>query len=166
MAKKLQQSELDGHGDSRIETPESTALSERYPVGCLTLRENAPPEEWPTSLQVGTPKWRAAIVNASCTPDLVIGAEWSEPYTVVDWLVMWRESVDEETGEVKRYPWLVLFCQDGSLIGTSSQTVPHMLARALQLYTAEQWKAGIGVKFRRRPNRAGTRSYHEMRVVS
>lgn len=131
----------------------------------LTLAQDAPPEEWPTSLQVGSPKWRAAIVNSACTPDLNIGAEWSEQFTVTDWLVMWREGVDESTGEVRKYPWLSLICANGDVIGTSSAVVPRQLARMLETYSADEWSAGIKVKFRRRLNRSGTKTYHEMRVV-
>ena len=131
----------------------------------LTLAQDASPEEWPTSLQVGSSRWRAAIVNSACTPDLNIGAEWSEPFTVTDWLVMWREGVDESTGEVKKYPWLSLICANGDVIGTSSAVVPHQLARMLKTYSPAEWAAGIKVKFRRRLNRSGTKTYHEMRVV-
>lgn len=165
MAKKLQQSELDGQGDDRQERQQQTQLVEQYPSGCLTLRDGDPPESWPTSLEVGSSKWKAALVNSACTPDLNIGADWSEPFTVTDWLVMWRETADQETGEINRYPWLSLICQDGSIIGTSSEVVPHAIARMLRSYTAEEWRAGIKVRVRRRTNRAGTRSYHELRVV-
>lgn len=167
MAKRMQHTEIDERNDEcQVINPlRETALAERYPEGCMDISVNTPPDQWPTSLQVNSPEWKAALVNAACTPDLEIGAEWSEPIEVTDWLIMIRETADPTTGEVNQYPWLTLIAQDGTMIGTSSAVVPHQLARMLRAYSAEEWKAGIKVRFRRRMNRQHTKTYHEMRIV-
>lgn len=140
-------------------------IVQRFPVGCLQITAQTPPDQWPTSLVKGSPQHKAAIVNCACTPDVEVGHEWSETFRVVDWLIMVRESVDEKTGEIREYPWLALICDDGSIVGTSSQIVPHQLARVLREYTEEEWLKGIPMKIRRRMSRGGGRSYHELRVA-
>jgi len=167
VTKRLKQHELEETGNGvDAQSPETSVAVRWDEPGCITLRQDSPPEEWPTSLQVGSPAWKAALVNSALTPDLVIGNDWSEVYHVTDWLVSWRESVDEKTGEVRKYPWLTLFCANGTIVGTSSSVIPHELARMLRVFTPEEWAVGIGVRFRSRVNRAGNRHYHEMRVVT
>ncbi len=137
-------------------------LASIRPQGTVAVTDD--PTTWPSSYEPGSPSWQAAVVNSALTPDVVIGPEWSPAVTMTGWMATRRESVEETTGEVSHYPWLVFQCADGSIVGTSSPIVAQQLARLLAVYPPEQWARGVSVQFRRRTSRSGDKSYHEMRV--
>jgi len=146
--------------------PLPNGLAERYPTGCLSITIDTPPEKWPTSFVVGSREWKAAVVNASCTPDTPVEPQWSDTFHVQNWLVMVREKDDPKTGEISRFRWLALFCSNGDIIGTSSDYAPHGLARALRVYTEEEWQAGVPFRIRARKSKTTGHYYHELRAQS
>lgn len=157
MAKRLQHSELDQ------ETP--LQVIERLPPGFLEVSDDTPIEQWPTNLQVGSPRWKAYLVNAATTPDLFLTPGEEVTLEAVHWIVVRTEREDEKTGEVRRFTQLVLFDRDGNTFATSGEFARHDLARVLRAYDPAEWAAGITFRVKSRPNRAGTRSYHQLRVI-
>jgi len=141
------------------------ALAERYPAGCLEITVDTPIEQWPSSFEPGSRAFKAAVLNAMLTPDVQVAESWSEPYLVTDWIRMIRETVDARTGEIRKYPWLALFCKDGEIIGTSSDVAPHQFARGLRQFTAAEWKEGIPWQIRAKKSRTSPGYYHQLRVA-
>lgn len=157
MAKRLQSADLD--------TPPETAVDVRMAPGFLSVSDDMEIADWPTSLRVGTPQWKAYLVNAATTPDLFLVPGEEVQFTAVHWLVQRAEREDEKTGEVRRFTQLVLFDADGNTFATSGHVAMHDLARVLRVYSPEEWAVGLTFNIRSRPNRAGTRNYHQIRVV-
>lgn len=156
MAKKLQSEQLDEQPETRVSTV--------TPPQTLVARRDDPPESWPTSLQVGSPRWKALLLNAQTTPDVTVTNGEEVVFTAVDWLVQWTERIDRQTGEVSQFSQVVLFSRDGDTLATSSEVVAHQLARCLRVFSPTEWAAGLTFRFRGRTSAAG-RTYHQMRVV-
>jgi len=134
-----------------------------WPQTCVALRD-VDPLTWPTSLEPGSARWKAALVNAQTAGDYDLSAGEVVEFVATDWLVHWTSAPDEKTGLINEFSQIVLLGADGSLVKTSSEVVAHQLARVLQVFTVEEWRAGIRFQLRGRVSRRG-RGYHELRVL-
>lgn len=85
--------------------------------------------------------------------------------TVQDVLVYPREQVDEATGEVSQFSWIVLIDPNGERWGTSSAVVGGKLWQLLALRSAKLIKWPVSLQIVTRTARKTGRRYHDVVVL-
>lgn len=144
-------------------TPAHLAQYNGVRIRDLTI--DTPASEWPTSLDRSVPEQRAAIFNAGNPPDFRVEVGQTVNFTAHHWLMYLDEFEDEETGELRPGPVLVLFDKDGKMMKSTSQFAPRRLKAALELYGPADWQRGITFIVQDRPSKRPGRHYHDIRIV-
>lgn len=124
---------------------------------------DTPMSQCPTSLDLTTKRGKYLLMAAGNPGDLEFDKNGTLIVTAVDWLIFPEERVDPESGEVSTFARTVLFTADGDTFRTTSAHVPHRIAAACDLFTEEEWKAGIPFLVRERKSKQG-RTYHDLRI--
>lgn len=121
--------------------------------------------DWPTTLDLTTPRGRALVVHAGNPADVQFERDDRIRFVACDFLVYPDELINPQTGEVAQGCRVVMFDSHGRTFKTTSEYVAHRLAAVLQLYTVQEWRAGIPFVITRRPSkRHPGGSYHQLEV--
>jgi hypothetical protein len=149
-------------------------LDERYTLaptrpegwrGRLIPGTDADVWDWPTTLDLSTPRGRALLIHAGNPADVQFEREDTVRFRACDFVVYPDPQTDRVTGEITQGCRVVLIDKDGKTFKTTSEYVAHRLAGVLQLYTVAEWKAGIPFVITRRPSkRHPGGSYHQLEV--
>jgi len=163
VARQAQADGLDVQMGVTVPSPGTVAPYFGCRIRELTLETSA--SEWPTSLDRTEPHQCAAIFNAGNPPDYRVEVGQSVKFVAHHWLMYLDEFRDEESGELKPGPVLVLYDRDGKTLKSTSQFAPRRLKAALELYTPADWQRGITFCIWDRPSRMPGRHYHDIRIV-
>jgi hypothetical protein len=121
--------------------------------------------DWPTTLDLSTPKGRALIIHATNPADVEFEKSDTVRFRACDFVIYPDELPNPQTGEVTQGCRVVLINAEGKTFKTTSEFVAHKLAQVLQLYTVAEWRAGIPFIITRRPSkRHPGGSYHQLEV--
>jgi hypothetical protein len=137
----------------------------KFHQGIGTVNQGTQLRDCPTSLDLTTSKHKAWAVNASGESDYTIDRDKPCEINATAFILMPGEAIDEETGELKQFTWLVLFDNDGKFVKTTSQVMPKRVAQLLSVYSKEEWASGIRCMLVERKSRKSGRIYHDLRVV-
>lgn len=133
--------------------------------GRLIPSEETEVWEWPTTLDLSTPRGRALLIHAGNPADVQFEREDTVRFRACDFVVYPDPQTDRVTGEITQGCRVVLIDKDGRTFKTTSEYVAHRLAAVLQLYTVQEWRAGIPFVITRRPSkRHPGGSYHQLEV--
>jgi hypothetical protein len=132
----------------------------------LSIRPDTPLADCPTNLDLNNRHHRALIFAAGNPADYDFGTDGSLKIKATHWLVMPRQIVKPESGEVLDVATLVLFDELGMFWRTSSEFAAMRLKASLELYPPEEWAQGITFEIRRRHSkRHPGGSYHDIRIL-
>lgn len=121
--------------------------------------------DWPTTLDLSTPRGRALAVHAGNPADVQFTTEDTIRFRACDFLVYPDEVTNQKTGEIVQGCRVVMFDREGRTFKTTSEYIAHRLAAVLQLYTVQEWRDGIPFVITRRPSkRHPGGSYHQLEV--
>lgn len=104
-------------------------------------------------------------MQAGSPGDIIFGQDGKVRIKAVAYLLMPEEVVSVETGEPTVVARTILYGADGRHWRTTSATAPHALHRILQLWSADEWAAGIEIEISERRSPKTGRTYHDMRVI-
>lgn len=152
----------------KIEVVENSEVRAVQPYNGVRIRDltiETPAYDWPTSLDRNEPSQRAAIFAAGNPPDFRAEVGEKKLFVAHHWLIYMDEFMDEESGELKPGPVLVLYNADGQTLKSTSQFGPRRLKAALELYGREDWQRGITFQVWDRPSKRPGRHYHDIRIV-
>jgi hypothetical protein len=131
---------------------------------CIATR-GAPFNLCPTSLDLSKREGAMRAFNARTSASIPASPDGTQTILMEDWIALWVEGVDEATGEMTSYPWLVLIDPDGGQIGTSSPVVAHQLADLLDMVQAGLLSLPVWLRITpTRSKRKGV-TYHSLSIV-
>lgn len=105
-------------------------------------------------------------MNAMGQSTLELSRDGDLLITIADVLVYPREQVDEETGEVSQFSWIVLIDPLGESWGTSSPVVGGKVMQLLALRSAKLIPWPVTVQIVTRTARKTARRYHDVVVLN
>jgi Phage Single-stranded DNA-binding protein len=119
-----------------------------------------------TTLDVETEEGKALLVSAGSPGTLDFDERGRCYFTLCDVALFWDTEVDEETGEISEFVRTTFYNKDGETFRTTSPYACHFIARLIDVYGMERFKAGIPVKVCERVSRREKRRYHDFKVDS
>lgn len=149
--------------DETGEQTKTIASKEHESKGHLTITPETQLADCPTNLDLTTDRGKALAFNALGESDYAINAGEQVRIKATNYLVYPGESVDDETGEVSQYAWLVIFDASGKFVKTTSEVITQRLALALKMFSKSEWEAGIPLVIIPRQSRRTGRTYHDVR---
>lgn len=117
-----------------------------------------------TNIDVSTDQGKALAVNVRATSDFNVPDASGMTFQAVHYLLTAAERIDESTGEISQFPWLVFVGPDGETLGTSGSAVCHALSRIIEVYGFGPWSPPIPLRFSERKAKRSGRTYHDVRV--
>lgn len=159
---------VDHCSDTRVDKlpEEGVTLMAYYGVPLRELTEDTPAHLLPTSLDVREPAQRAAVFAAGNPADVSVGVGETVHFIAHHWLIYVDMFTDQESGELRPGPVLVLYDEHGKTLKTTSQYGPRRLKAALELYGPDDWAAGIEFIIHDRPSKRPGRHYHDVRIAA
>jgi hypothetical protein len=155
----------DSIRESGLDYPEEPkALAVRRPPTLMPAAD-APPQDWPTNLDLSTPAGRAALINASNPADWIPQDGGTFRLTVVNWIVYPDEKKDPKTGEIRPVAVTVFIGADGRTAKLHNDWSPRRLHAMLRMYTPEEWAAGIDMEFASHDSRNNGFHYGSFRII-
>lgn len=116
------------------------------------------------TLDLQTEDGKAALVAAGSPGDYAIPEGDRLRMTVCNVAIFWDQEVDEETGEVREFVRTCFYDRNGRTFRTSSPHAPHFVARCVDVYGYERFKAGLPITIAERRSKREKRVYHDFRI--
>jgi hypothetical protein len=133
-------------------------------IGSLIVSPDTPIQQWPTTLPL-TETGRKMLLNAMGSSDIEPGRDGIVMMEIAHILAFPREEVDEQTGMVRRYSWLVLIDPEGHTWGTSSPAVADQVRRIFGAVAAGWLDWPVAVKINTRYPMKDGRMRHDLKVM-
>ncbi len=97
----------------------------------------------PTNLNLSTNKGRALAVNGASPANYEVTADKPLHIVATHWLILPDGQVDEETGEVREFPRVVLYDAEGKTFRTTGIAAPAKIKLLSDMYDSDAWARGI-----------------------
>jgi hypothetical protein len=148
-------------------SPAPTGLTPAVPRhGRLVPAPDTPLSACPTNLDLTTAEGKRLAFNAASASDSDVPVGGRSSIRARYYLVHPAEAPDPTTGEISQFARTVLIGMDGRTLSSCSDVLPHQLARALGLFTPDDWRAGIEFEIVSRPRKRGPGNYHDLRCLT
>lgn len=85
---------------------------------------------------------------------------------VIEWGVSVGESADQKTGEVSRYPTLLLIADNGEACRLAGWPIISVWARVVERLGVERVRRGLLIRIKRQPSQTPGRSYWSITPVT
>lgn len=121
--------------------------------------------QMPTSLDVSTEAGQLALANATGPADFVFDELDGQTFDVVHYVCWTDWSVDEQSGEVREHPRTTLIDKDGQTLQTTSEFVPHKLARLIAAGRRAPFDPPLRIEVVKRQSRRKGRVYHDLKIL-
>jgi len=151
---------------------EEMSVAERKPMA-YKPETGTPLLECPHNIPIHTPEGKRLMFAAGNPADLVIDPDHKDergrPYIVIAvryWLIYPDEFIDPDSNELTFGCRTVLVTSSGETFKTSSGHAPSRLAAACEMFSPEEWAAGIKIRITERKSRNPKRQspYHDIRL--
>lgn len=127
----------------------------------IAARPNMPIHLCPSTLGTDKEGIRRRF-NAMGQSTLELDRDGTLLIEVADVFCYWRDHVDEKTGEVSEFSWLVLIDSAGETFGTSSEVVASKMGQLLALRSAGRIEWPCPIQIVTKTAQASKRRYHDV----
>lgn len=117
----------------------------------------------PSNIDVSTARGKALLLKGSSPGELSIPDGGELRMVATHWLIVPDTQVDEKSGELKEFCRTVLFDVRGQHFRTTAAHGPFRLRSMLELYSPQEWAAGIPLVVSVRKSKRGT-TYHDIQI--
>lgn len=117
----------------------------------------------PGNIDSSTPRGKALLLKASGPGEYTLPESGVLKLRVTHWLILPDSQADEKTGEVREFCRTVLFDAAGKHFRTTAAHGPFRLRAMLDLYSPQEWAAGIPLVIMVRKSKRGT-TYHDIQI--
>ena len=140
--------------------------------GVRTLKRIVAPE-WgttldrcPSNIDLTTDSGKVMGVNAVSPGNVDLDENGHAEVLARYWLVYPDESVDEETGELRRHPRTVFIAANGDTYKTTAAHAPEFVQRVNEVFGSDCWTRGVRISITERRSKRQKQTYHDLRVIS
>lgn len=119
----------------------------------------------PTNIDLSTDSGKVAYINAQGVADYNGDDALDVPIALTRYIVMPADAVDEESGEIRLYPRIVLITSSGESYGFSSEVVLRRLASLIAVFGPGPWVPAINVVVSARKGKRSGRTYHDLKIA-
>lgn len=126
---------------------------------------DAPPCDWATNYDLTTFEGKSALMNAANPADWIPSVGGEIILDVTHFVVMPDEHTDEDSGAVTLLARCIFVGKDGKRASLTSDFGARKVHAMMMMYSADDWKRGIRMRFYAKDSRRPGRKYGTFEIL-